>query len=184
MHGCPFLAFIMGDRAGQQVPLQVNPTKSKTTEYKVSTSYHSETAAVETCSCFLMIPLPPKTRLHDKTDAFCQQNALTWRMRQGQVYSTIWTLITFYGSHFEKKYLKKEIVHIYLKGLEFQFQKKFNLTKCLKSLAENSIMTLLWSEKRARKLQEYSGTILHSPTGRLKRTAKGCFLYLNCVSNF
>lgn len=64
--------------------------------------------------------------------------------------------------------------------LEFQFQKKFNLTKCLKSLAENSIMTLLWSEKRARKLQEYSGTILHSPTGRLKRTAKGCFLYLNC----
>lgn len=127
---------------------------------------------------------PPKTRLHDKTDAFCQQNALTWKMRQGQVYSTIWTLITFYGSHFEKKYLKKEIVHIYLKGLEFQFQKKFNLTKCLKSLAENSIMTLLWSEKRARKLQEYSGTILHSPTGRLKRTAKGCFLYLNCVSNF
>lgn len=68
-------------------------------------------------------------------------------MRQGQVYSTIWTLITFYGSHFEKN-LKKEIVHIYLKGLEFQFQKKFNLTKCLKSLAENSIMTLLWGEKR------------------------------------
>lgn len=161
------------------------PDKVQNDRVQSSTSYHSETAAVETCiSCFLMIPLPQKTRLHDKTDAFCQQNALTWRMRQGQVYSTIWTLITFYGSHFEKKYLKKEIVHIYLKGLEFQFQKKFNLTKCLKSLAENSIMTLLWSEKRARKLQEYSGTILHSPTGRLKRTAKGCFLYLNCVSNF
>lgn len=184
MHGCPFLAFIMGDRAGQQVPLQVNPTKSKTTEYKV---VPATTLKPPQLNMYFLLPNdspPPKTRLHDKTDAFCQQNALTWRMRQGQVYSTIWTLITFYGSHFEKKYLKKEIVHIYLKGLEFQFQKKFNLTKCLKSLAENSIMTLLWSEKRARKLQEYSGTILHSPTGRLKRTAKGCFLYLNCVSNF
>lgn len=109
-------------------------------------------------------------------------NKMHWHGGWGKAKYTVpyghW--LQFYGSHFEKKNLKKEIVHIYLKGLEFQFQKKFNLTKCLKSLAENSIMTLLWSEKRARKLQEYSGTILHSPTGRLKRTAKGCFLYLNC----
>lgn len=35
MHGRPYLAFIMGDRAGQQVALQVDLTKSKTAEYKL-----------------------------------------------------------------------------------------------------------------------------------------------------
>lgn len=161
------------------------PDEVQNDRVQSSTSYHSETAAVETCiSCFLMIPLPQK--LDYMTKPMHSVDKMQWHGGWDKAKYTVpyghW--LHFTAAILKKKYLKKEIVHIYLKGLEFQFQKKFNLTKCLKSLAENSIMTLLWSEKRARKLQEHSGTILHSPTGRLKRTAKGCFLYLNCVSNF
>lgn len=81
------------------------PYKVQNGRVQRSTSYHSETTAVETCiSYFLMFPHTKKTSLHDKTNVFCQQNALTWRMRQGKVYSTILTLITFYGSHFGKRF--------------------------------------------------------------------------------
>lgn len=95
----------MGDRAGQQVALQVDLTKSKTAEYKEVPATTLKPLQFKTCiSYFLMFPHTQKTSLHDKTNVFCQQNALTWRMRQGKVYSTILTLITFYGSHFGKRF--------------------------------------------------------------------------------